>query len=230
MTRSLTCRASFKQTRAPAGVDHGAMLDSAAGPLTGRPLRLSAAHAAPGGYRSGGGCAPRRANHARERNGVGARRGAKPAAGSLARGRLAAGAGPWAPVRSAWRQGCGSAKRAGAQIGAAEEALGRDHAHIRVGTDLFAFKELSSRGMQRFDLLFPPRPSARARGSVQALARKGAWVPLVHAALGEPRPRVQVRVVPSRRASATCTRCGRCGAGSPDPRRHCTATRAAAGS
>jgi hypothetical protein len=96
-------------------------------------------------------------------------------------------------VRSVWRQGCGSAERAGAQIGAAEEALGRDHAHIRVGTDLFAFKELSSRGIQRFDLLFPPRPGARARGSVQALARKGAWVPLVHAALGELRPRVQVR-------------------------------------
>ena len=93
------------------------------------------------------------------------RRGAKPAAGSLARGRLAAGAGPWAPVRSAWRQGCGSAKRAGAQIGAAEEALGRGP-RATSGWARTSLRSKSSRRAACSASTFSSRPArARARAA-----------------------------------------------------------------
>ncbi len=44
---------------------------------------------------------------------------------------------------------------------AAEAALAEKHPEIRVGETLFAFKELSSRGRHRFDLIFGKRDKIR---------------------------------------------------------------------
>ena len=41
------------------------------------------------------------------------------------------------------------------RISLAEHALARNHPDIKVGQDVFAFKEMGSRGGNRFDLLFP---------------------------------------------------------------------------
>ena len=80
------------------------------------------------------------------------------------------------------------------RIAEAEAALRDGHPDIEVGTTLFAFEEMSSRGRQRFDLLFEDDHGSAA---VFAAARWGAWTPLVRAALGRDL-KCQVSVVYSR--------------------------------
>lgn len=66
------------------------------------------------------------------------------------------------------------------RIDQAEASLAQRHPEISAGTDAFAFLEMSSRGGDRFDLLFGPEHAA-----VQELSRTGSWVPLVHQVLGD---------------------------------------------
>ena len=68
-----------------------------------------------------------------------------------------------------------------AHICSAEEAVSRKRPDLRLGVDLFAFKEMSSRGGQRFDLLFP---DTDAFGAIYRLAAAAPWRPIIEQMLG----------------------------------------------
>lgn len=71
-----------------------------------------------------------------------------------------------------------------ARIAAAEAILSKDFPEIDLGTTLFAFQEMSSRGRQRFDLLFEEGRSDDGSATIFSLARRGPWVEMIRAALG----------------------------------------------
>ncbi|KAI9106305.1 hypothetical protein DFS34DRAFT_58520 [Phlyctochytrium arcticum] len=66
------------------------------------------------------------------------------------------------------------------RIEKAHQRLAEHHANINVGSDAFAFRELGSRGKQRFDLIM----SAVANDDLDELVQHGAWMPLVRHRLG----------------------------------------------
>lgn len=80
------------------------------------------------------------------------------------------------------------------RVASAEKALHANHPGIRVGDDVFAFREMGSRGGRRFDLLFP-KPEWDADESTEArtdaafvrdFATRAPWVPtLVEPILGK---------------------------------------------
>ena len=70
-----------------------------------------------------------------------------------------------------------------ARIAAAEAILSKDFPEIDLGTTLFAFQEMSSRGRQRFDLLFEEGASDQGSATIFSLARQGPWVEMIRAAL-----------------------------------------------
>ncbi|ACO66093.1 predicted protein [Micromonas commoda] len=80
------------------------------------------------------------------------------------------------------------------RVASAEKALHANHPAIRVGEDVFAFREMGSRGGRRFDLLFP-KPEWDADESTEArtdaafvrdFATRAPWVPtLVEPILGK---------------------------------------------
>ena len=65
----------------------------------------------------------------------------------------------------------------------AQQAVSEKRPDLQLGTDLFAFAEFSSRGGQRFDLLFSDDDPASA--PVFRVAQCGAWVPIIRAVLGD---------------------------------------------
>ena len=92
---------------------------------------------------------------------------------------------------------------ANARMSNAEAALATNHPTLDVGADVFAFREMGSRGGRRFDLLFPKTEWERdetedARNDaafIRAFAASAPWVPtLIDPLLGknEPRPRVNI--------------------------------------
>ena len=92
---------------------------------------------------------------------------------------------------------------ANARMSNAEAALATNHPTLDVGADVFAFREMGSRGGRRFDLLFPKPEWERdetedARNDaafIRAFAASAPWVPtLIDPLLGknEPRPRVNI--------------------------------------
>jgi len=70
-----------------------------------------------------------------------------------------------------------------ARITLAEALLAERHPGIAVGRDAFAMTEVSSRGGERFDLLFAA--GSEASRAVERIAWEGPWVPLIRGALGE---------------------------------------------
>jgi hypothetical protein len=64
----------------------------------------------------------------------------------------------------------------------AQKAVSEKRPDLHLGTDLFAFAEFSSRGGQRFDLLFSEDDPASA--PIFQAAQCGAWVPIIRALLG----------------------------------------------
>jgi hypothetical protein len=74
-------------------------------------------------------------------------------------------------------------KAACQRIGRAEHAAAQKRPDLRLGIDLFAFSEFSSRGGQRFDLLFS-EDDAESRCVFEA-ARTGPWVPIIRLLLGD---------------------------------------------
>ena len=80
------------------------------------------------------------------------------------------------------------------RVASAEKALHANHPDIRVGDDVFAFREMGSRGGRRFDLLFPKpewdvdeTTEARTDAAfVRDFATRAPWVPtLVEPVLGK---------------------------------------------
>ncbi|GAX76815.1 hypothetical protein CEUSTIGMA_g4261.t1 [Chlamydomonas eustigma] len=68
-------------------------------------------------------------------------------------------------------------------IARAEKAVKRKAPDIRLGTDLFAFKEFASRGIQRFDLLLDETLEGTA-AMLCEISNTTPWVPVVKALLG----------------------------------------------
>jgi hypothetical protein len=69
------------------------------------------------------------------------------------------------------------------RIESAQKAVAEKRPDLQLGTDLFAFVEFSSRGGQRFDLLFSEDDPTSA--PIFHVARCGAWVPLIRGVLGD---------------------------------------------
>jgi len=80
------------------------------------------------------------------------------------------------------------------RVASAEKALRDDHPDIRVGDDVFAFREMGSRGGRRFDLLLPKpewdqdetTEAVADAAFVRDFATRAPWVPtLIHPILGK---------------------------------------------
>jgi ectoine hydroxylase-related dioxygenase (phytanoyl-CoA dioxygenase family) len=88
-------------------------------------------------------------------------------------------------IRNAVDQGLINSLRTAAynRIENAQQAVAEKRPDLQLGTDLFAFVEFSSRGGQRFDLLFSEDDPASA--PIFRVAKCGAWVPIVRGMLGD---------------------------------------------
>jgi hypothetical protein len=72
-------------------------------------------------------------------------------------------------------------KSANERIQAAERAVSLKRPELKLGLDLFAFSEFSSRGGHRFDLLFADDEASK---TVFQVGRTGPWIPAIQALLG----------------------------------------------